>query len=333
MTDDLTARVRELIGELDDPRDLTRAAALVRLKDLDQVGLACALSKLVRSEDQDTRCRAATAMAKLDPTEFRKELLELLDHPDGVTRWHATGLLYDVGDVHAVPRVLRALVEDVDPNVRVIAANALGRIGDQSCLAALRNVATQDEGKDAQEHTVRESALGAIYEIEKRFRKGVPDSMAAHQRPLFRWDRSDLVGTSLDADSLHELGDVGIPELFDFSFFRRPQRWTGDSSGRTFAIFGEHRPVYYRLAADTEGKVWILGPGNNLTFANGTMGAFARCMRLIDANLLTIREAIDRGDPAELADLRSRLRSEICATDPASMEDESDWWPNVLRDI
>ena len=137
-------------------------------------------------------------------TSALSDLLSALEHYDlSLSRIVAVDALGKIGDASAIPGLLSALQHDASPNVRYdgyphfrhIVGNALGKIGCASAVAHLLNVLKHDDDKD-----VRRSAAGALGEIGDG--SAVSDLLSA-----FRHDSNQYVRSSA-ADALGKIGDA-----------------------------------------------------------------------------------------------------------------------------
>jgi HEAT repeat protein len=95
-------------------------------------------------------------------------LLNELQHPDPVVRWVASGLLSNLADKRTVSALLDCLTSDLDSDVRINAAVALGRIGDPRAISMLEWVSQHDSGVGRQGHQVGSTASTAIQQIVER---------------------------------------------------------------------------------------------------------------------------------------------------------------------
>jgi len=88
-------------------------------------------------EIEDIRARAAIALGAIRDAGTAPGLLAALRDPDGVVRWWAAEALAAIGSpaVAGLASVLGAAAES--DGVRLVAARALGKIGDPAAVAAL----------------------------------------------------------------------------------------------------------------------------------------------------------------------------------------------------
>jgi HEAT repeat protein len=161
--------LQEIIARLDGPGfrdDADRERAIAELRRLRPAPLRDALAKLPSADDLELRCQAAVAAVLTDVPGALELILPLLEDASSTVRWHACGLLHDHGDERAVAALVRRLKSDVDPQVRVIAADALGRIGSPTAVPALKEVAARDHGVDRLGFRASDAAQAALAAIE-----------------------------------------------------------------------------------------------------------------------------------------------------------------------
>jgi HEAT repeat protein len=142
--------------------------AISVLQSLDRKPTAESLLRVLGNGDVELRCDAAEALMWIDPKQGTEIVLSLLSDLDATVRWNACGLLYDFGDHRATPRLVEVLRDDAESDVRLIAAHALGRVGDLSAVPFLRHAARVDTGQDYEGRRVSEAAQEAIESIQRR---------------------------------------------------------------------------------------------------------------------------------------------------------------------
>ncbi len=71
---------------------------------------------------------------------------------------------------------MKVLQTAADPNVRLVAAEALIAVGDERAIPALAHAEEHDNGKDYEDRTIASAAHKAMLAIEKRTKKdsGLP---------------------------------------------------------------------------------------------------------------------------------------------------------------
>jgi HEAT repeat protein len=144
-----------------------RDAAVAELRALGDA-LHPALAEALRHPEPFQRCLAGNAARFAGLDGWREVVLALLDDPDSSVRWYGCGLLYDAGDERAVAALVDRLQADPSPGVRVIAADALGRIGSLAAISALERAAERDHEVDPLGFTPAGSAREALGAIRRR---------------------------------------------------------------------------------------------------------------------------------------------------------------------
>ncbi len=111
-------------------------------------------------QDQDRFCRqqAALALGRLQAHEHIDVLLELMSDPNEYVRAAVMQALGEIGDSHAVPPLVKLLIDDPSYLVRENAAEALGQFGDKNEQVIKGLVDALNDRVDF----VRKAAVGAI---------------------------------------------------------------------------------------------------------------------------------------------------------------------------
>ncbi len=127
--------------------------------------LLALLDQLLDDEDENIRTDAAVILATVDFDRSLDRFLGFLRTPDAAMRWMVCGLLSRHGDERAMEPLIQVLLSDDWPDTRMLAAFALGKIGDRRALEALRYAKQHDQGVDYENRTVRDAASEAISAI------------------------------------------------------------------------------------------------------------------------------------------------------------------------
>ncbi len=163
-------RIYEYFQLLRDSMDIdARTQAIQEILDIDGETFVNFLSKQLK-EEKDVEILAYMAeMAVKRGIEQRADLiLPLLSSPDRLLRRHICGLLGNCGDKKAVDALIDRLRNDISADVRVVAAYALGKIGDPKAEADLRWAKDHDLAVDFQGWSVSDQSIKALDEIEQR---------------------------------------------------------------------------------------------------------------------------------------------------------------------
>ena len=123
------------------------------------------LDQLLDDEDENIRTDAAVILAAVDFDQSLARLLGFLRSPDTAMRWTVCGLLSRHGDERVVKPLIQVLLSDEWADIRMLAAFALGKIGDRRAIEALRYAEQHDQGVDYENRTVRDAASEAISAI------------------------------------------------------------------------------------------------------------------------------------------------------------------------
>ncbi|HWQ03616.1 MAG TPA: HEAT repeat domain-containing protein [Candidatus Nitrosotenuis sp.] len=113
----------------------------------------------------DSRCSKCGAdLATADAHSFGEKLRAALHHPEPQTAVRAAWILGERREAAAVPDLVQMLQTAADPFLTEAAAEALGKIGEASCLPALQRAAragtvhVRNASKQAIERTRRQEA-------------------------------------------------------------------------------------------------------------------------------------------------------------------------------
>ena len=123
--------------------------------------LVDSLLPLLQDHIIKVRCAAAKAIVTLDPHRAVPVLLPLLDDADESVRLSICDLFRTMHDARTVEPLVAHLQTDPSADVRMIAASALGNIGDVRALPALYWATDHDPGRDYRGCPVRTAAATA----------------------------------------------------------------------------------------------------------------------------------------------------------------------------
>jgi hypothetical protein len=128
-----------------------------------------AMTAILAFAEEDVRFHAVDAIPYLVCGEVVIDLLlPYLNDPNRILRWVLCELFHGFPDARVVLPLAKLLEADIDPNVRVVAAEALFAVGDERAIPALVHAAEHDDGKDFEDRTVSYAARQALLAIEKR---------------------------------------------------------------------------------------------------------------------------------------------------------------------
>lgn len=127
------------------------------------------LKKLIYSESsRSIASRAFDAVLKMEDFDKVQFLIDLAD--DYPQRWRIPCCrnLSKFQDKRAVDKLCHIVKNDDDPDVRYVAVESLGIIGDETTITVLDYVETHDDGEDWEGFRVRDMAQEAIKKIQDR---------------------------------------------------------------------------------------------------------------------------------------------------------------------
>jgi len=182
------------------------------VREMQAIGRATVFPLLMRKlsdPDVEARCAAIEALALLDAARSVEVLLPLLTDPEEVIRLSACEALSVPEALAAVEPLFAVLRSDPDPQVRGLAARALGHIGSRAAISALLRTVDGDHEPDIQCHTPSHCAamalddlLGTNYtrirvsESTCTIRPGGPDLDGLRRRALEEYEESQSGGIS-----------------------------------------------------------------------------------------------------------------------------------------
>ncbi len=168
-----TEKIYEYFQTLRNSMDIeVRTQAIQELLEIDETVFANFLNKTLKIEtDTEILAYIAEIVVKKNLEQRASLILPLIQSPDPLLRRHVCGLLGNCGDKIAVEDLIDRLRKDEDTNVRVVAAQALGRIGGTRALTDLIWSRDHDFSIDKDGWSVSAIATRAIEKIEERNRK------------------------------------------------------------------------------------------------------------------------------------------------------------------
>jgi HEAT repeat protein len=153
------------------------APELLALRQLDHDQLVAAMAAILAQAETEVRFSAMDALPHLVPdTVLIDLLLPYLVDPSAALRWTLCELFHGYPDPRVVLPLVQVLREDTDPNVRLVAAEALYAVGDERAIPALVYAAKHDKGKDYEDRSIAHAARDAITAIQQRVKKRVKRS-------------------------------------------------------------------------------------------------------------------------------------------------------------
>ena len=159
-----------LLHWADDFKD-EMAPDIIALHQYDVKKMTNAMSAILAHADIEVRFHAVDAIPYLVPDDTVVDLLlPYLNDPSRELRWTLCELFHSYPDSRVVLPLVKLLQEDIDQDVRVVAAEALFAVGDERAIPALTYAAEHDNGKDFEDRTVAQAARNAIVAIQNRIK-------------------------------------------------------------------------------------------------------------------------------------------------------------------
>ena len=145
------------------------APEILTLRQYDLEQITKAMSAILAFAEEEVRFHAVDAIPQLVPSDVVVDLLlPYLHDPNPILRWILCELFHGFPDARIVLPLAELLEKDVDPDVRVVAAEALFAVGDERAIPVLVYAVEHDDGKDFEDRTVSYAARQALLAIEKR---------------------------------------------------------------------------------------------------------------------------------------------------------------------
>jgi hypothetical protein len=146
-----------------------KAPEILKLQEYDEPEISKALSAILAFAEPEIRLHAIDALPYLVSRDVMIELLiPSLSDPSPGIRWTVCEVFHGYPDSRVVLPLANVLENDPEPDVRVVAAEALFAVGDERAIPALILAKAHDNGKDYEDRTVAHAAGEAIIAIEKR---------------------------------------------------------------------------------------------------------------------------------------------------------------------
>jgi len=152
--------VEPLLAALNAENPTAKVAAMAGLGTLKAEEALEPVLELTRSENMDIRKSAATTLGRLKNTKSTDTLLGLLDDPKAAVRIEAVIALNHIKPPEALGALAKVVSSDKSPEVKKIAATALGNLRDPDAGAPLSS-ALKDEAP-----AVRKSAIDALVNLK-----------------------------------------------------------------------------------------------------------------------------------------------------------------------
>ena len=122
------AAVETLVAALRDENPVTREAAAVGLRFAEKPATIDPLTRALEDQESSVRAAAAWALGEIEDARAIPALERTLKDPEAIVRINAAWALGEIEDPAAIPALTALLRDDRDPEVRRMAAWALGNI-------------------------------------------------------------------------------------------------------------------------------------------------------------------------------------------------------------
>lgn len=168
MDEQIPVQVIQRLINSPNPAEISeRDAELLNLMPAQQV--VPVLKGILRNPpDAYAESRAFDALLKLEEFDRVAFLIQFLDESNVDWRMVCCRRLGKINDSRAIQKLMDVVRNDEDPDVRYIAAEALGLNGGEVALRILQYVAAHDQGKDYEGFSVASAATQAIAQIKAR---------------------------------------------------------------------------------------------------------------------------------------------------------------------
>ena len=163
------SKIVRLLRQWGEGLEQSDACEIETLRQYDVETLKGALSFIFCSGNAQIRIYAIDAMPSIVPRDVMIELLLPRLHDERVIiRWKSCKMFQRYPDPRVRIPLMELLQKEKNPDTRVIAAEILGKIGDEQAISVLSNAVKNDKGKDFEGRTVTTTARAAIAEIKVR---------------------------------------------------------------------------------------------------------------------------------------------------------------------
>jgi HEAT repeat protein len=153
-----TAR-RIIQSSLEHEDQAVRWAALRAARTLTGPWIAEFVLPLCKSPNLTERVMALETVANTNPEKGRKLFVTALNNGDRSVRLRGLLGLTSLGDASTIPRIIKVMEEDPDPDLRAVAAGELGDLGDMTAIPHLY------KATESRFRPVREQALMSLQKL------------------------------------------------------------------------------------------------------------------------------------------------------------------------
>lgn len=139
------------------------------LKNMEEPILFDILQEIADGDNLDLRDKAINIAPRINLQKGITFVIPFLKDSDENIRWLVAAILGDSKDERAIEPLIDCLANDSDAGIRLLAASALGRLGNLDTISHLEAALT-DKGEDYEGRLVSTAARESIQGIRLRFR-------------------------------------------------------------------------------------------------------------------------------------------------------------------
>lgn len=184
-----------LLKDIEQPDRVHRAPALAAARGLSDPALVEAAAAAWGSASRWERILVLDVLAAADAATHVEIFLEALDSPHRPQRVRALMALAELEDARWAPRLAEVVRHDEDPDVRAMAARALGRLAAEPAILDTLRAALEDSSP-----AVWEEAAQALFSLaDAEVAAALAERLAQRREPVEKW--------------LRLAGDSGLPSL------------------------------------------------------------------------------------------------------------------------
>lgn len=165
----MTEAIKQVLIEIDNNHaSLTASEALNKLLEYDNQAVFDAISEFMNdtSINRMTWIICANMLARLDKFKANERLVDELQFHDPDRRYRVVKIFALYGTSHVVNELIQLLNDDSYPEIRILAAQALGSIGDKRAISSLEWAAKNDHEVDYEDCPVSYVAQKALQKLK-----------------------------------------------------------------------------------------------------------------------------------------------------------------------
>lgn len=166
-----TAEIAEKIAYNSTNKNLSEEE-IVLINSFNKTDIISELKKIFFREKvySSAKSRAFNALLSIEMVDVVELIIDIFNKSSMDWRTFFCSQLALFQDKRAISKLTDVLLKDKNANVRYCAAEALGIIGDDTAIEAIKHAIEHDKGKDFEGFTVAEEALNSLQLINSRVR-------------------------------------------------------------------------------------------------------------------------------------------------------------------